>query len=159
MKIQKNFISARADYNTPDNYVPQPYFRRGFEVKAGLVCATLTIGAMGWYEVHINGEDITVGEMASYRANPDHFVYFDRYDITDKLTEGKNVLASVLGNGIQNTVVRIWGGLNFPWRSAPALSFTIELKYADDTVPWNIAANTSEATDEDQLKPYLLSIR
>ena len=147
MKIQKNFISARADYNTPDNYVPQPYFRRGFEVKSGLVCATLTIGAMGWYEVHINGEDITVGEMASYRANPDHFVYFDRYDITDKLTEGKNVLASVLGNGIQNTVVRIWGGLNFPWRSAPALSFTIELKYADDTVETVISDEETLCSD------------
>lgn len=147
MKIQKNFISARADFNTPDNYVPQPYFRRGFEVKAGLVSATLAIGALGWYEVHINGEDITVGAMASYRANPDHFVYFDRYDITDKLTEGKNVLASVLGNGIQNTVVRIWGGLNFPWRSAPALSFTIELKYADETTETIISDEQTLCSD------------
>ena len=147
MKIQQNFISARADYNTPDNYVPQPYFRRNFEVREGLVSATLTIGALGWYEVHINGEDITVGAMASYRANPDHFVYFDRYDITDKLKEGKNVLASVLGNGIQNTVVRIWGGLRFPWRSAPALSFTIELKYADDTVETIISDENTLCSD------------
>ncbi len=147
MKLNVNYISGREDFNSPDSYVPQPYFRRNFEVKAGLMSATLTIGALGFYEVHINGKDITVGEMASYRANPDHFVYFDRYDITDKLTEGKNVLASVLGNGIQNTVVRIWGGLRFPWRSAPAVSFTIELRYEDETTETIISDENTLCSD------------
>lgn len=133
MKIPMNFVSARNDFNTPEKYVPQPYFRRKFDVKPGLVSASLIIGSLGFYEVHINGKDITKGEMAPYRSNPDHYVYFDRYDITDALNDGSNVLAAILGNGTQNTVIKIWGGTRFPWRSAPALSFNIVLKYADET--------------------------
>ena len=131
MRIPMNFICARHEFNTPERYVPQPYFRRSFEVKGGLVCAELIIGSLGYYEVHINGRDITKGEMAPYRSNPDHYVYFDKYDIISLLSEGKNVLASLLGNGLQNTVTKTWGGTRFPWRSAPALSFEIGLKYAD----------------------------
>ena len=133
MNIPMNFIAARQEFNTPDKYIPQPCFRRKFEVRKGLVSAELLIGALGFYEVHINSKDITKGVLASYRANPDHYIYFDRYDITDELKEGTNVLASLLGNGTQNTVIRIWGGLRFPWRSAPALSFNITLKYEDGT--------------------------
>ena len=133
MTIPMNFIYAREEYNLHWRYIPQPYFRRKFKVRPGLVAANLTIGALGYYEVHLNGKDITRGLMASYRANPDHFIYFDYYDITESLTQGDNVLASILGNGMQNTVVKIWGGWNFPWRSSAALSFTIELKYSDGT--------------------------
>lgn len=131
MTIPMNFIYAREEYNLHWRYIPQPYFRRKFNVRSGLVAATLTIGALGYYEVHLNGDNITRGELASYRANPDHFIYFDYYDIKDSLNVGENILAAVLGNGLQNTVVRIWGGLRFPWRSSPAVSFTLELKYSD----------------------------
>lgn len=131
MKISMNFIEARSEFNTDSKYIPQPYFRRKFEVKAEPVSAELIIGSLGYYEVHINGKNITKGEMAPYRSNPDHYVYFDRYDIADLLTEGNNVLSAILGNGIQNTVMKTWGGTHFPWRSAPAVSFQITLKYTD----------------------------
>ncbi|MBQ4562452.1 MAG: family 78 glycoside hydrolase catalytic domain [Clostridia bacterium] len=134
MTIPMNFIYGREEHNLHWKYIPQPYFRRKFKVRSGLVAASLTIGALGYYEVHLNGENITRGELASYRANPDHYIYFDYYDITDTLKKGDNILASVLGNGMQNTVVKIWGGWNFPWRSSAALSFNIELKYSDGTV-------------------------
>ena len=130
----ENFICAYKEFNTKENYVPQPMFRRNFTVKAGLVSATLIIGSLGYYEVHINGEDITKGEMAPYRSNPEHYVYFDRYEICMMLEEGENVLAAILGNGFQNSIVETWDFIDLPWRSAPQLSFSIELKYDDDTV-------------------------
>lgn len=128
------FICAYKEYNTPENYVPQPMFRRTFDVGAELVSASLIIGSLGYYEVHINGEDITKGEMAPYRSNPEHYVYFDRYEIGMMLQEGKNVIAVLLGNGFQNSVVETWDFVKLPWRSAPQLSFSIELKYLDGTV-------------------------
>lgn len=129
-----NFICAYKEFNTQQKYVPQPMFRRVFEVKPELASATLIIGSLGYYEVHINGEDITKGEMAPYRSNPDHYVYFDRYEIGMMLKEGKNVLAALLGNGIQNSIVSTWDFVKLPWRSAPQLSFSLELTYEDGTV-------------------------
>ena len=147
MKIPMNFISAREDFSTREKYIPLPYFRRRFEIKDGLEKAELIIGALGFYEVHINAKDITKGEMSPYRSNPDHFVYFDRYDITDLLTAGENVLAAILGNGMQNSTVKMWGRADFPWRSAPALSFEIKLTYADGTKEKIVSDENTLASD------------
>lgn len=130
----ENFIIAYKEFNTKENRVPQPMFRRCFDVKDGLVSASLIIGSLGYYEAYINGENITKGEMAPYRSNPEHYVYFDKYEVGMMLKEGKNVLAAILGNGFQNSVVETWDFAELPWRSAPQMSFAIELKYDDDTV-------------------------
>ncbi len=126
-----NYIAATTEYNTAERYVPQPLFRRVFAVKAGLTRADLTIGSLGYYEVHINGIDITKGLMAPYRSAPNTNNYFDRYEITDHLKAGKNCLGALLGNGIQNSIEPTWNFDELPWRSAPALAFTLTLTYAD----------------------------
>lgn len=147
MNIPMNFISAREDFSTREKYVPQPYFRRKFNVGVGLEKAELIIGSLGFYEVHINAKDITKGEMSPYRSNPDHFVYFDRYDITAQLNKGENVLAAILGNGTQNSTVKMWGRADFPWRSAPALSFEIKLSYGDGSAETVVSDENTLSSD------------
>ncbi len=129
----KQYIAATTNCNTPEQYVPQPLFRRVFAVEAGLQRAELIIGSLGYYEAHINGTDITKGLMAPYRSAPDTNNYFDRYDITPHLKPGKNCLGAILGNGIQNSIEKTWNFNELPWRSAPALAFTLTLTYADRT--------------------------
>lgn len=132
-----SFICARWEYNTKERFIPQPLFRRTFDVRKGVVSAHLTIGSLGYYEVHINGENITKGEMAPYRSNPDNYVYFDRYETTGLLKEGKNTIGVILGNGIQNSITETWEFTELPWRSAPAVSFELTVCYEDgstDTV-------------------------
>ena len=132
MNFPAQFIAATTEYNTKEKSVPLYYFRKTFKVTKKIASAALIIGSLGYYEVHLNGEDITKGQMAPYRSNPDHYVYFDRYEVS--LRRGKNVLAMLLGNGFQCSVVpKYWDFEILPWRSAPAVAFELKIIYADGT--------------------------
>ncbi len=130
--LQKNqFIRRSAQFCTLEEAVPAPLFRRVFAVGEGLTKATLWITGLGFYEVHLNGRDITKGFLAPYRSNLDDFIYYDMYDVTDKLSAGDNVLAGLLGNGMQNGLgAYIWDFEKAAWRGAPAVCFILELSYA-----------------------------
>lgn len=39
--------------------------------------ALLQITGLGFYELHVNGGNITKGYLAPYRSNPEDLVYFD----------------------------------------------------------------------------------
>ncbi|MBQ7567155.1 MAG: family 78 glycoside hydrolase catalytic domain [Oscillospiraceae bacterium] len=125
----EHFIRAGEEYTTPERSVPAPYFRRAFTVREDLRSAVLTVGALGLYEARCNGEDFTKGPLAPYRANPDHRVYFDEYDLTDRLRPGKNALAFTVGVGLQSSVHPKWKWRFLPWRGAVQLAFSLELTY------------------------------
>ena len=130
-----NFIRNSNEYCTPDKFVPAPYFRRNFQLKdLKIKKATLLICGLGFYEVYINGIDITKGHLAPYRSNLDHYIYYDSYELSDKLVEGKNVIGVLLGNGFQNPLVETWRFSETVWRGAPILSFSLEIEYIDETV-------------------------
>lgn len=132
MHFPCSFIAATTEYNTLEKRVPLYYFRRTFSVTKKVVSAELVIGSLGCYEVHLNGTDLTKGWMAPYRSNPNHYVYFDRYELS--LGRGKNTLGILLGNGLQNSVVpRVWDFSKLHWRSAPAVAFELKITYADGT--------------------------
>ncbi len=132
-KLKKYFISATTEYNTADKYIPLPLFRRKFDIKKEITDAAFSIGSLGYYEVHFNGKNITKGYMAPYRSNPEHYVYYDKYDVKSELKKGSNVIGIILGNGFQNSIVPTWDFDKLPWRSAPAVSFKLEIKYSDGT--------------------------
>ena len=125
------YICAGRDYTTAGQAVPAPMFRRRFSVKEGLTQATLLVNGLGLYEAHCNGLPITKGPLAPYRANPDHLVFFDRYDLTRQLTCGENVLAFLVGVGLQSSVHPKWKWSVLPWRGPVQLSFSLQLTYAD----------------------------
>lgn len=124
------FIKATNEYCTLEKNVPAPYFRHNFELKSELACATLYITGLGFYEAHINGKDITKGILAPYISNPEHYVYYDKYNITDNLNIGKNTLGVILGNGFQNAFGGyVWDFDKASFRASPMLSYKIEIKY------------------------------
>ena len=133
--LSKKFICATYDYSTYQNFVPSPFFRKSFYVNKTAVECTVTIGGLGFYDIFINGQKITKGIIAPYVCNPDHIVYFDEYDVTRYLCEGKNVLGIQLGNGMQNCPGgEIWDFEKASFRGAPRVAFSIETEYSDGTV-------------------------
>ena len=102
------FIKATDKYCTLKEHIPAPIFRKSFVLDSEPTAASLRIATPSFYELYVNGENITRGYLAPYIANPDQLVYRDSYDILPYLKKGKNAIAVLLGNGFANQDVIGW---------------------------------------------------
>lgn len=146
MKFSSSFIFASPEINELEKFVAAPYFRK-------VVCfdrlpekAEITLTGLGFYRLWINGTEITKGILAPYISNPNHFVYYDNYDILEYLNDGENVFGFMLGNGMQNAPGgAIWNFHKADFRGAPRFAFCIEYESdgktfsaeADESVRWS----------------------
>ena len=123
MKLSEAFICAGnppADFETA---TPAPYFRKSFVLDFVPQRAELVICGLGFYQLYCNGKDITKGALAPYISNPDDIIYYDRYDVTEHLCRGENVIGVVLGNGFLNPFGgAIWEFEKAAWRTEPQLA-------------------------------------
>ena len=128
MDFSPKFIKFGDKRSSIENHVPAPYFRRSFVIDKEPESATLFITGLGYYEAFINGTNITKGFLAPYRSNLDHYIYYDKYDIADKLTVGKNTIGVILGNGIRNAVgAFVWDFDKAKFSGAPITAFSLEI--------------------------------
>ncbi len=127
-----DFISATKEYCTVFDHVPAPYMRKTFSIEKPLARAKITICGLGFYDLFINGTRITKGLIAPYISNPDQILFYDEYDLTERLKNGKNALGIMLGNGMQNCMGgAIWYMKIARYLSAPKVALALELTYAD----------------------------
>lgn len=102
MKISEKFIASALEISTFEKCLPAPYLRKEFDIEFEADFADITICGLGFYELYINGENVTKGMMAPYISNPNDICYYDTYDISKKLKKGKNVIGVLLGHGFRN---------------------------------------------------------
>lgn len=127
-----DFIAATKEFSEYGVHIPAPYLRKSFAPKSEVMRARLTVCGLGFYELFVNGTRITKGLLAPYISNPDDILYYDEYDITDLVQNGKNVLGFWLGNGMLNCPGgAVWDFQLVPFRSAPKLALSLELEYKD----------------------------
>ena len=93
------FIRATDQYSTLHDPIPAPILRKSFVLDFVPEQAELSISASGFYELYINGQNITKGHLAPFISNPCHCFYYDTYDVAPYLQKGKNAVAIMLGNG------------------------------------------------------------
>lgn len=127
MIFSKQFVCATEKYSTLNSPIPNPQFRKSFSLDSIPGSAEITVCGLGYYRLYINGKDITKGYMAPYRSNPEHYLYYDNYDISEYLKVGENVIGVLLGNGIINSDYPIWDFDKAPFRSSPKLALSVEL--------------------------------
>lgn len=127
MKFSLNFVSAGSDYSTLEKPVAAPYIIKNFEITSLPQRAELTICGIGFYELYVNGKNITKGHLAPYISNPDDILYYDNYDMTDLITIGKNTLGIILGNGMMNNPGGfIWDFDDARFRGVPRVALAFE---------------------------------
>ncbi len=144
--LSGKFICATYDYSTYTKAVPSPYFRKTFIADFIPSKCTVTVGCAGFYELYINGQKITKGLLAPYISNPDDIVYYDEYDITGYIAEGRNAIGIQLGNGFQNNIGgQIWDLDDAEFRGAPRVAFALEVTRQDGKTAV-IEADTSVKT-------------
>ena len=102
MKLSRQFITASREMCGFDRHIPAPYIRKTFELEMEPEQAEITVCGLGFYELYINGRNITKGPLAPYISNPDDVCYYDRYDLSGLLKKGRNAVGVILGNGFRN---------------------------------------------------------
>lgn len=125
--MNKKFFKATEERCTFEKHVPAPYVRRSFCLDFVPESAEISVCGLGFYLLYINGVEITRGELAPYISNPDHYCYYDTYELTDYLRVGENVIGIILGNGFMNCFGgNVWKFDRTEWTGAPraAVEFT-----------------------------------
>ncbi len=102
MFFSTKFIQANSELCEFDHPVPAPYFRKKFDLDFIPEKAEITICGLGFYELYLNGREITKCPLAPYISNPDEVCYYDTYDVKNLLNQGENIIGVLLGNGMRN---------------------------------------------------------
>ena len=151
MFLSKKFIAANYDVADFTNVVPAPYLRKTFNLDFTPESAEITICGLGFYELYINGVNITKGALAPYISNPDDICYYDNYDVKSYLKTGKNAIGIVLGNGFRNSFGGfVWDFEKADCRGAVCLALSFEAKSGDKSVTFE--ADESFKTHPSPLK-------
>ncbi|MDR1892148.1 MAG: family 78 glycoside hydrolase catalytic domain, partial [Oscillospiraceae bacterium] len=130
MTFPMNFIRRTGETCAFDKYIPAPCLRKSFQAEEKVTKAGLLICGLGFYELFVNGERITKGALAPYISSPDDILYYDEYDLTDRMKGGENVVGVILGNGMQNCFgASVWDFDKARWRGAPQLSLRLEISF------------------------------
>ncbi len=109
---------------------PAMQLRKEFNYVKGGNAECLICG-LGTYILYINGKRVNNDVLSPAITAYDIRSLFVRYDITNFLQEGKNVIAVKLGNGFYNQTTKdIWGFYCVSWRNTPRLRLEI---FNDDT--------------------------
>lgn len=125
MYFPGKFFKATEEMNTYEKHVNAPYIRKSF-VSAEFDKAYITVSGLGFYKLFVNGKNITKGLLAPYISNPDDVVYYDKYDITELIKDGKNAVGLILGNGMMNAPGgRVWDFDIAPFRNVPCFAMCI----------------------------------
>lgn len=115
---------------------PSPFFRKETVLKATIKKARLYVTSLGLYEFQINGKRIGKDFFTPGWTDYNKRVYYQTYDITSDLKEGKNAVGAILSDGwyagylgyallVGNPVVRNFYG------ETPLLKAQIEVEYVN----------------------------
>ena len=92
---------------------PAPLFRKEFRIEKKVKKARLYISGLGYYEAFLNGKRIGDLMLDPGWTNYSETVLYSTYDVTEMITNNKNCLGVIVGNGWYNPLpLRMWGNRN-----------------------------------------------
>lgn len=116
-----------------DKFDYAPMFRKVFSIDKKIEKAEIFVCGLGYAYYYINGKIITEDLFTAPVSNYCKTLWYNRYDVTELLNEGENVLAVMCGNGWFNEGIKTsWDFDQAPWRDNP--KFILKLNINDETV-------------------------
>jgi hypothetical protein len=109
-----------------------PLFRKEFEVVKKIKEATLYITGLGQYEASINGQKVGNGFLTPGWTNYDKTVFYNSFDVTAMLQQGKNAIGAIVGNGFYNINRERYRKLVIAWGN-PKLIGQLRIRFTDGT--------------------------
>ena len=119
-----------------------PLFRKTFGANKPIKKATMYACGLGHACYYINGRNITDEVMITPISKYDTRVYYSEFDITRFLTEGKNAIGCVLGNGWYFVTYPRWDFYKPDWMHHPKLVLKLIIEYADGSTDEVVSDST-----------------
>jgi alpha-L-rhamnosidase len=111
---------------------PAVYLRKEFESKNTVTRATANICGLGLNELYINGDKVSDEFLNPAPSDYQKRIFYQTYDVTRFIKDGKNALGVMLGNGWFNLVIphalRYYAA---DYIATPRLLFQLDIFYAD----------------------------
>jgi alpha-L-rhamnosidase len=107
------------------------YFRKEFETRKTVRKATAYIAGLGLYELYINGQRIGDQVLAPAPTDYTESVKYNTFDVTDKVKQGRNAVATVLGNGRYFTMRQAYKPQKIRTFGYPKMLLQVEIEYTD----------------------------
>ncbi len=133
---------------------PCPLLRREFNVRADVRSARLYVTALGVYEIQLNGTTVGDHVLAPGWTSYHHRLRYQTFDVTTLLSEGRNAIGAILGDGWYRGRLGFDGGRRNIYGDRLALLAQLEINYADGTTEriftdetWRAARGPIRASD------------
>lgn len=121
------FIKPREKFD-PNRLDYAPMFRKHFMVNIEIKSAVLTVCGLGYGYYYINGEEATPDLFTAPVSNYEKTLWYNRYDVTDHIRRGENILAVICGNGWYNEgIATAWDYDAAVWRDIPKFILSLEV--------------------------------
>ncbi len=153
MKDSKNVFDGayyiKADAEAPEYsfYDPIPFFRKEIEVNKAPKKAVIHVQSPGFACFFINGIRITEDIFISPTSDYTRILWYNSYDVTSLLEEGKNVISVIAGNGYLNESFRTpWDYDKAYWRDAPQFILSLDIdgeRVAVSDRGWKVSKDAS----------------
>jgi len=111
------WIGRFTDINDKGNE-KAPLLRKEFSLEKKMISARAYVSGLGFYELYLNGKRVGDRLLDPGTTRYDKRVLYTVYDITEYLSEGKNAVGVILGNGFYNQFLKnSWDASIAPWRN------------------------------------------
>lgn len=110
-------------------YDPVPLFRKEFDIDLSRVeSAEIVVQSPGFGCYYINGKNITDDVFISAFSDYSKILWYNKYDVTALLKNGKNTLGVIVGNGFFNEPFEtVWKFNEAGWRDAPQFLLCLKI--------------------------------
>ena len=111
-------------------------FRKENAIKKEIKKSTVYISGLGYYELYLNGKKIGDHVLDPAWTDYDQTIFYATYDVTEEMTEEKNAVGVMLGNGryspYETTIAKNWHPLK-KYGQSPVLFYQQYITYSDGT--------------------------
>ncbi len=129
---QDSFLNKWKDVDTLS--AKSIILRKEFQTKRHVKDAMVYVCGLGHYELSINGGKVGDSEFAPLWSEYGRTVYYNAFDVTERLRHGGNAIAVLLGNGFYN----VQRGARYSKLQTsfgpPQLLFRLDITYDDNSI-------------------------
>jgi Alpha-L-rhamnosidase N-terminal domain./Bacterial alpha-L-rhamnosidase. len=99
--VNEDYVNRRGQnaVRKKRSYLPSPYYRNEFEINKPVKKAMAYITCLGLYRAFFNGKEVSEDIFTPGWSQYDKRVFYNVYDVTHLLKQGKNAIGAVAGDG------------------------------------------------------------